>query len=81
MKLLLLIATLGLPLTIPSCLDRHPEMTIRAPAVFDRHPAGASIGHDDFFDVYLRIVDGTRSYEVRWAIEVQGARYRSSPLS
>jgi hypothetical protein len=72
MMKLLLLAAWWLPLTIPSCLDRHPEATVRAPAVFDKRQAGTSIGAKDFFKIYLRVADSTRYYDILWGIESQG---------
>jgi hypothetical protein len=71
MKLLLALA-LGLPLMIPSCLDRPPTITVTAPATFEKREAGVSISAKDFFEIYLRIFDDARSYDILWAIEVQG---------
>ena len=67
-----LFAVWWLPLIIPSWLDRAPQMTVRAPALFEERAAGQAIGHDDLFDIYLHIVDGTRSHDILWAIKTEG---------
>lgn len=80
MKLLLLSLTLGLSLTIPSCFDQGPAITVRSPANFEKRAAGASIGATDLFDIYLRVVDGTRYFDILWAIESQGRTIAFFPI-
>ena len=79
MKLLLALA-FGLPLTIPSCLDRAPSVMVTAPATFEKREAGAIIGAHDFFEIYLRVFDGTRGYDILWAIEVGGRTTTLFPI-
>src|SRR5438094_7549477 len=79
MKMLLALA-FGLPLTIPSCLDRAPTVTVTAPATFEKREAGAIIGEHDFFEIYLRVFDGTRGDEILWAIEVEGRMTTLFPI-
>ncbi len=77
MRLLVLLA---FALSLSSCREKSAEITVTAPATFERRAAGGNIGAKDRWDIYLRIFDGTTSYDVLWGREDAGQITTVAPI-